>query len=92
MKHFRPILIKAALNGLKVEVGCREFVYEEVNLAQFLVDLQDYILDPELTEKKFRDKYDIIAYPEPATNEQPVSERPVGAGLEGLNRKERRQA
>jgi hypothetical protein len=57
MKHFRPILIKAALNGLKVEVGCKEFVYQEDNLAQFLIDLQDYLLNPEETEKKFAKKY-----------------------------------
>jgi hypothetical protein len=82
MKHFRPIVIKAALNGLKVEVGCKEFVYEEVNLGQFLVDLQDYLLNPEETEKKFAEKYGFTVGQEPTIIEQPVSHRVSLVGRE----------
>jgi hypothetical protein len=47
---FRPISIKAVLNGWIVTVGCQTVVYQDRN--QLISDLDAYLKDPDATEAR----------------------------------------
>lgn len=52
MKQITNLVIQGVANGLVVNVGCQQFVYEEGRLAVFFEDLRSYLADPEkMTEE-----------------------------------------
>jgi Fe-S-cluster formation regulator IscX/YfhJ len=67
---FRPVQIAAVLNGWIVSVGCQTVVYQD--RSQLITDLDQYLRDPDSTEKRFL---------ETAINHNIVT----GAGLGQLN-------
>lgn len=50
----RDITIKAVLNGYQASVGCQTLVFNV--LEDLLEELKSYLLDPEATEKRYREK------------------------------------
>ncbi len=61
MKSFQEISIKHMDNGIKVKIGCKKLVYQQKDLKQFLKDLENYLNNPEETEKKIRARWKINA-------------------------------
>ena len=57
MKPFREIRIRPATNGIIVDVGCKPFVYQDNELGSFLVDLKNYLDNPDQIEKEVAEKY-----------------------------------
>lgn len=55
----RNISIRPVLNGFVVTVGCQELAYSDRN--KMLLDLTNYLIAPELTEKRILEQEGINA-------------------------------
>lgn len=80
MKAFLRIEITPAKNGIKVVVGCHEFVYQQENLPTFLQDLNLYLKDPEATRKLVFKRWGISDEASPVATSEEVSDRAVDVG------------
>lgn len=49
----RNIMITPVLNGYKVQVGCQEVVFED--LDRMVQEIKSYFLDPEAVEDRYRE-------------------------------------
>lgn len=51
----RTVTITAALNGIKVQVGCTELVFNHVE--EFITAFRAYVADPHKVEKEWLERY-----------------------------------
>jgi type IV secretory pathway TrbF-like protein len=52
----RTVTIAAALNGIKVQVGCTELVFNHVE--EFITAFRAYVANPQMVEKEWLSRYD----------------------------------
>lgn len=80
METFLKIKITPAKNGIKVEVGCHEFVYQQENVGSFLKDLDLYLHDPEAARKLVFKRWGISEEASPTATPERASDRVVDVG------------
>jgi hypothetical protein len=56
------IIIKKVINGLKISIGCAEFVSEDIDKA--MGEIARYLKNPKNIEKEYLKKYDFSDIPE----------------------------